>query len=68
VSPESREIFVWNKDRSTGIAALFRAFWTPFPRKKIREDGARDLCGVALKQMRSVLSGGALCKRHIAVI
>jgi len=48
VSPESREIFVWNKDKSTGIAALFRAFWTPFPRKKIREDGAHDLCGVAL--------------------
>jgi hypothetical protein len=42
------EIFVWNKDKSTGIAALFRAFWTPFPRKKIREDGAHDLCGVAL--------------------
>jgi hypothetical protein len=48
VSPESREIFVWNKDKSTGIAALFRAFWTPFPRKKIRENGAHDLCGVAL--------------------
>jgi hypothetical protein len=32
VSPESQEIFVRNKDKSTGIAALFRAFWTPFPR------------------------------------
>jgi len=48
VSPESQEIFVRNKDKSTGIAALFRAFWTPFPRKKIREGGPHDLCGVAL--------------------
>jgi hypothetical protein len=48
VSPESRGIFVWNKDKSTGIAALLSAFWTPFPRKRIREDGAHDLCGVAL--------------------
>ena len=37
-----------NKNKSTEIVELFRAFLTQLSCKKGRESGARELCGVAL--------------------
>ncbi len=37
-----------DKDKSTAIVELLRAFWTQYPCKKTSEGDVPELCGVAL--------------------